>query len=186
MSVTQIKTGDSIPNNVYFGELKNGEEQPQKIARDEVFKGKKVVIFGIPGAFTSVCSAKHLPEFVSHYEEFQKKGIDTVACVAVNGKTSEPLKIPKSTDPYVMREWAKGHNVDQKVRMLADGDKTFHSALGLLQILPFSGERGRRFSAYVDNGVIKILNVEEPGALSYKVSGPERMLKDLEELGKKQ
>ncbi|CAG8647713.1 11009_t:CDS:2 [Ambispora leptoticha] len=164
MSTTQVKVGDTIPKNVYFGELKDGEEDPQKITSDEIFKGKKVVIFGIPGAFTSVCSAKHLPQFVDHSEDFKKKGIDTVACVAVNGK-----------------EWAKAHNVEGKVRMLADGDGVFHRGLGLVQKLPFSGERGLRFSAYIENGVVKILNVEEPGALGYKVSGPEKMLKDLDE-----
>ncbi|CAG8560016.1 15424_t:CDS:2, partial [Racocetra persica] len=123
-------------------------------------------------AFTSVCSSKHLPQFVENYDKFRAKGIDTIACTAVN-------------DPYVLREWANAHNVDSKVLMLSDGEMPFHSALGLTQRLPFAGERGLRFSMFVDDRVIKILNVEEPGPLNYKISGPEHMLKQLEELKKK-
>jgi peroxiredoxin len=86
------------------------------------------------------------------------------------------------TDPYVLREWALSRNVKDEVLMLGDGEMSFHGAFGLIQDLPFAGKRGYRFSMFVDDGVIKILNIEEPGPLNYKISGPEHMLKDLENL----
>ncbi|CAG8725897.1 1518_t:CDS:2, partial [Racocetra fulgida] len=147
--MVQVKVNDKIPEDLHFGILNNNEEEPKKIVSSEIFKGKKVVLFGIPGAFTSVCSSKHLPQFVENYDKFKAKGIDTIACTAVN-------------DPYVLREWANAHNVDSKVLMLSDGEMSFHCALGLTQRLPFAGERGLRFSMFVDDRVIKILNVEEP------------------------
>ncbi|KAG9284953.1 hypothetical protein G9A89_009763 [Geosiphon pyriformis] len=169
--MSQVKVGDKIPNDIYFGRFEEGDSEPRKITAEEVFKGKKVVLFGIPGAFTSVCSSKHLPQFVEKYDELRSKGVDLIACVAVN-------------DPYVMREWGKEHNVDNKVLMLADGDLTFHSKLGLSQHLPFSGTRGLRFSMLIEDGVIRVLNVEQPGPTSYKISGPETMLKNLNEISK--
>ncbi|CAG8440870.1 5586_t:CDS:2 [Scutellospora calospora] len=172
MAQPKVKVGDKIPDDLYFGILNNNEDNPRKITSHEVFKGKKVILFGIPGAFTSVCSSKHLPQFVQNFDKFKDKGINTIACTAVN-------------DPYVLREWANTHKVESKVLMLSDGEMSFHSALGLTQHLPFSGERGLRFSMFIDDGVIKILNIEEPGPLSYKISGPENMLKLLEELEKK-
>ncbi|CAG8679253.1 4389_t:CDS:2 [Cetraspora pellucida] len=172
MAQVKIKVNDKIPENLYFGVLNDNEEEPRKIDSSEVFKGKKVVLFGIPGAFTSVCSSKHLPQFVQNYDKLKAKGVDSIICTAVN-------------DPYVLREWAKAHNVGSKVMMLSDGEMSFHSALGLTQRLPFAGERGLRFSMFVDDYVVKLLNVEEPGALNYKISGPEHMLKQLEELEKK-
>ncbi|RIB11151.1 thioredoxin-like protein [Gigaspora rosea] len=172
MAQTKVKVGDKISENLYFGLLNNNEEEPKKITAGEVFKGKKVVLFGIPGAFTSVCSSKHLPQFVENFDKFKTKGIDTIACTAVN-------------DPYVLREWANAHKADSKVLMLGDGELSFHCALGLTQNLPFAGERGLRFSMFVDNCIIKLLNIEDPGPLNYKISGPENMLKQLGELEKK-
>jgi peroxiredoxin len=87
-------------------------------------------------------------------------------------------------DPFVMREWAATHKNQDRILMLADGDVVFHRASGLTQKLPYCGERGRRFSLYADDGVVKIINVENPGALDYKVSGPEHMLQDLKNLNK--
>ena len=86
-------------------------------------------------------------------------------------------------DPYVLREWAASRNTGNKILMLGDGEAAFHGRLGLLQKLPFAGERGLRFSMYVDDGIVKVLNIEEPGPTSYKISGPEHMLKDLSNLG---
>ncbi|CAG8688435.1 7934_t:CDS:2 [Acaulospora morrowiae] len=163
MTNPKVKVGDKIPDDVYFGVLNDGEEKPRKISAQEVFKGKKVVIFGIPGAFTSVCSSKHLPQYVERTDKLKTKGVDVIACVAVN-------------------EWANSHGVGDKILMLSDGEIVFHSALGLTQNLPFAGERGMRFSIFVDDGVVKILNIEEPGAMSYKVSGPDHMIEDLEKL----
>ncbi|CAB4407820.1 unnamed protein product [Rhizophagus irregularis] len=170
MSTPKIKVGDCIPDDIYFGVLNEDDEQPHKITSGEVFKGKKVVLFGIPGAYTSICSSKHLPQFVDKSEELKAKGVDKIACTAVN-------------DPYVLREWAASRNTGNKILMLGDGEAAFHGRLGLLQKLPFAGERGLRFSMYVDDGIVKVLNIEEPGPTSYKISGPEHMLKDLSNLG---
>ncbi|CAG8484923.1 11697_t:CDS:2 [Paraglomus brasilianum] len=167
----KISVGDRLPEDLYFGALNEGEVEPRKVTVKEVFGGKNVVMFGIPGAFTSVCSSKHLPQYYDRYEKLKQKGVDIVACTAVN-------------DPYVLREWARNHNTADKILMLADGDATFHSALSLIQRLPFAGIRNYRYSMYVSDCVVKIFNLEEPGALSYKVSGPDRMLQDLERLQK--
>ncbi|RIA93748.1 redoxin domain-containing protein [Glomus cerebriforme] len=170
MSNPKIKVGDRIPDDLYFGVLNEGEELPHKVTTKDIFSGKKVVLFGIPGAYTSLCSSKHLPQFVDKSDALKAKGVDTIACTAVN-------------DPYVLREWAISRNNHGKVLMLGDGEASFHGELGLLQKIPLFGERGVRYSMYVDNGVIKVLNIEEPGPLSYKVSGPDHMLQDLQNLG---
>ncbi|CAI2179452.1 7784_t:CDS:2 [Funneliformis geosporum] len=171
MSTTpRVKLNDKVPNNLYFSELNQGENIPHEVTSDQIFKGKKVVIFGIPGAFTSVCSSKHLPQFIDKSKALKDKGVDTIACTAVN-------------DPYVLREWASTFKNSTEILMLGDAEMSFHKYFGLLQNIPLIGTRGQRFSMYVDDGVIKVLNIEEPGPLSYKVSGPEHMLKDLEKLG---
>ncbi|RUP47532.1 peroxiredoxin V protein, partial [Jimgerdemannia flammicorona] len=147
----RIKIGDRLPYDVTFGVLNEGEEDPHLMSAKEVFEAKKVVLFGIPGAYTSICSAKHLPQYIEHYDDFKNKyAIDTVACTAVN-------------DPYVLREWAKAHNAAGKILMLSDGCLEFHSRVELTQTLPFAGVRGLRFSLFADDGVVKILNVDEPG-----------------------
>jgi peroxiredoxin len=89
------------------------------------------------------------------------------------------------SDPYVLREWAEAHKVNDEIVMLGDGEMSFHNTFRLVQELPFAGPRGLRFSMFVDDGVIKVLNIEEAGPLNYVVSGPEHMLKDLENLGMK-
>jgi peroxiredoxin len=171
----EVKVGDCIPYDIEFGVLSEGEEDPHGVSAREVFQGKKVALFGIPGAYTSICSAKHLPEYIQHYNDLVAKGIDRVACTAVN-------------DPYVLRAWAKSYPAESRIMMLADGSGKFHKRLGLLQELNFAGLRGRRFSMVVDDGTVKILNVDEVGPKSYKVSGPEKMLRDLEGIkwGKKE
>src|ERR1700760_4125127 len=100
-----IKVGDTIPSMKLMMATADG---PKEVSTDEIFKGKKVVLFGVPGAFTPTCSAKHLPGFVENAETFHGKGVDTVACISVN-------------DAFVMNAWGKDQNVDQKVVMLADG-----------------------------------------------------------------
>ena len=153
-----IKVGDRIPNAT-LNYLKDGV---QAINTDEIFKGKKVVLFSVPGAFTPTCSAKHLPGYVEKFGEFKKRGID-VACLAVN-------------DAFVMGAWAKDQNVPEGLLMLADGNGTFSKALGLeMDGSSFGlGMRGKRFALYAEDGVVKKLNVEAPG--EFKVSDAKTML----------
>lgn len=153
-----IKVGERIPNGT-LNYLKDGV---QAINTDEIFKGRKVLMFSVPGAFTPTCSAKHLPGYVEKLGEFQKKGID-VACLAVN-------------DAFVMGAWAKDQHVPENLRMLADGNGTFSKALGLeMDGTAFGlGMRGKRFALYAEDGVVKQLHVEAPG--EFKVSSAEAML----------
>lgn len=147
-----IAVGDKIPNTT-LNYLKDGV---QAINTDEIFKGKKVVLFSVPGAFTPTCSAKHLPGYVEKFAEFKNKDVD-IACIAVN-------------DAFVMDAWAKNQHVPEGLWMLADGNGTFTKALGLeMDGTAFGlGMRGKRFALYADDGVIKALNVEAPG--EFKVS----------------
>jgi len=153
-----IKVGDKIPNAT-LNYIKDGV---QAINTDEIFKGKKVVLFSVPGAFTPTCSAKHLPGFVQKLGEFNQRGVD-VACLAVN-------------DAFVMNAWAKDQKVPEKLMMLADGNGTFSKALGLeMDGTAFGlGMRGKRFALYAEDGVVKKLNVEAPG--EFKVSDADSML----------
>jgi peroxiredoxin len=139
---------------------------PQPIKTDDLFAGKKVVIFGLPGAFTPTCSAKHVPGFVQKAEEIRHKGVDVIACVSVN-------------DAFVMGAWGEQQGVGEKVMMLADGNGEFTAALGLeMDATKFGmGKRSQRYSMLVDHGVVKQLNVEEPGA--FAVSSAEHILQQL-------
>src|SRR5579875_1320502 len=130
----------------------------------EFFKGKKVVLFALPGAFTPTCSAKHLPGFVEKAAEIRSKGVDTIACLSVN-------------DAFVMEAWGKQNNADGKVRMLADGNGDFTRAVGLeMDGSGYGlGKRSQRYAMIVDDGVVKMLNVEKPG--SFEVSSAEAVLK---------
>jgi peroxiredoxin len=147
-----IKVGDRIPS---YTLIKASAEGPQPVATDDYFAGRKIALFSVPGAFTPTCSARHLPGFVERYDEFKGKGVDEVACVSVN-------------DAFVLQAWAAQSGAEGKVTMLADGNGDFAEALGLAA--DFSkfgmGKRGQRWSAIVDDGVVKELNVEEPGAFS--------------------
>jgi glutaredoxin/glutathione-dependent peroxiredoxin len=165
-----IKVGDKLPSatlqeyfDVATGACAIG---PNPVTVDELTKGKKVVIFGLPGAFTPTCSAKHVPSYLAHYDELKAKGVDTIACISVN-------------DAFVMGAWARDQHTDGKVRMLADGSADFTKALGLELDLTARGMgvRSQRFSMLVDNGVVKTLNVEAAG--KFEVSGAETMLKQL-------
>jgi peroxiredoxin len=137
-----------------------------EISTDDLFKSKKVVVFAVPGAFTPTCSAKHLPGFLQHADELKKKGIDTIACVSVN-------------DAFVMDNWGKNQKVDGKVMMLADGNGDFAKAMGLeMDASGFGmGLRSKRYAMVVDNGVVKQLHVEKPGA--FEVSSAEYVIKNL-------
>ena len=158
-----IQVGDRIPSAV-FNVLKDGV---QAVNTDDVFAGKKVVLFSVPGAFTPTCSAKHLPGYVQHLDEFKAKGID-VACMAVN-------------DAFVMDAWAKHQNVPEDgIAMLADGTATLTDALGLeMDGSAFGlGKRSKRFALYAEDGVVKKLFVEAPG--EFKVSSAEHVLSELD------
>ena len=158
-----IKVGDKIPSSILM-EMKGGTPQPVKT--DDLFLGKKVAVFALPGAFTPTCSAKHLPGFVQHAADLKAKGIDEIACISVN-------------DAFVMGAWGEHQNAGGKVRMLGDGNGDFTRTLGLeLDATKFGmGKRSQRYSMIVDNGVVKQLNVEEPGA--FAVSSAEHMLKQV-------
>jgi peroxiredoxin len=158
-----IAVGDKIPS----AKLKTmTAEGPKDISTDEIFGGKKVVLFAVPGAFTPTCSAKHLPGFVEKAAQLKDKGVDTIACLAVN-------------DAFVMGAWGKAQNTDGKVLMLADGAAAFTKQLGLELDLsgPGMGIRSKRYAMVVDNGVVKALNVEAPGA--FEVSSADAILRAL-------
>lgn len=158
-----IQTGDRIPTATL---LKTTDAGPAPVTTDEFFAGRTVALFSVPGAFTPTCSAKHLPGFVDNAGTLKGKGVDEIACVSVN-------------DAFVMGAWGKSANVGDKVTMLADGNGDFMEALGLsMDGSKFGmGKRGQRFSMIVKDGVVKELNVEEPGA--FKVSSAEHMIGQL-------
>jgi peroxiredoxin len=158
-----IKVGDRMPE----GKFKTmSESGPKDLSTSELFNGKKVVLFSVPGAFTPTCDAKHLPGFLTQAEALKAKGIDTIACMAVN-------------DVFVMNAWGKSSNVGGKVVMLADGNGDYSRALGLeLDAKGFGmGMRGQRFAILVDNGVAKQVNIEAPG--QFKVSSADHVLSQL-------
>lgn len=158
-----IKVGDTIPTGKLMTPSADG---PREISTDEIFKGKKVVLFAVPGAFTPTCSAKHLPGFVEHAAEFKAKGVDTIACLAVN-------------DAFVMKAWAKDQGVTDQVLMLADGSGNFTKALGLeLDLVARGlGMRAQRFALVADDGRVTHLGVEAPGG--FDVSRAEAVLEAL-------
>lgn len=153
-----IQVGDTLPQAT-FNMLLDGV---QAVTTDEVFKGKKVVLFAVPGAFTPTCSAKHLPGFIEHLDAFRAKDVE-VACMAVN-------------DAFVMDAWARSQKAPKDIMMLADGNGAFTRALGLeLDASGFGmGLRAQRFALYAEDGVVKVLHVEAPG--EFKVSSAEAML----------
>lgn len=158
-----IKVGDSLPEATFTTPTAEG---PKPITAAEVFKGKTVALFAVPGAFTPTCSARHLPSFRDKAEELKAKGVDLIACTAVN-------------DVFVMGAWAKDQHTDEKILMLSDGNGAFAKALGLtFDGSRFGmGERSQRYSMIVRDGVVAELNVEAPG--EYKVSSAEYMLGQL-------
>ncbi len=165
-----IKVGDRLPDGKLFESIGYNEEahcpmRPTEIGVADAVKGKKIVVFGLPGAFTPTCSGKHVPGYLQQYDQLKAKNVDEVWCVAVN-------------DGFVMGAWGRDQNVGSKLRMLGDGSAAWTKALGLeLDTGPNMGLRMRRFSMLVDNGVVKQLNVEAPG--KFEVSNAETMLKQL-------
>jgi peroxiredoxin len=153
-----IQVGDKIPPAT-FAVLRDGV---QRLTTDDVFLGRKVVLFAVPGAFTPTCSERHLPGYVEHYEDFRKRGVD-VACMAVN-------------DAFVMQAWAQNRHVPDGMLMLADGNGDFARALGLESDASKygMGMRSKRFALYADDGMVKVLHVEAPG--EFRTSSAEAML----------
>jgi peroxiredoxin len=165
-----IKVGDRLPAGTlmeYHDVEKDGcSIGPNPVSIESLTRGKKLVLFGLPGAFTPTCSAKHVPSYLAEYDKLKAKGVDTIACMSVN-------------DAFVMGAWARELHTDEKVRMLADGSAAYTKALGLELDLTARGMgvRCQRFSMLVDDGVVKTLNVEAPG--KFEVSDAETMLKQL-------
>jgi len=157
-----ISVGDKIPDVKL---VKATQDGPEAVQSTDYFAGKRVALFSVPGAFTPTCSAKHLPGFVDKAAEIKAKGIDEIACTAVN-------------DPFVMKAWGAASG-SADVTMLADGNGDFVKALGLtMDGSGFGlGTRGQRFSMVVNDGVVEQLNVEAPG--DFNVSSAEYMLEKL-------
>jgi peroxiredoxin len=158
-----IEVGDKIPNVKLQTMTSNG---PRAISMDEICRGQKVVLFAVPGAFTSTCSNDHLPGYVKYVDDIKAKGVDVVACVAVN-------------DVFVMNAWANARGVDDKILMLSDGNGDFAKAMGReLDSRAFGmGVRSQRYAAIVDDGVVKALHQDAPGEV--KGSGAEAILAEL-------
>lgn len=165
-----IKVGDRLPDG-QLQEFIDVETEgcalgPNTFSVGEITKGKKIVIFGLPGAFTPTCSAKHVPGYIANHDQLRAKGVDEVWCLAVN-------------DAFVMGAWGKAQQAAGKVRMMADGSATYTKTLGLDQDLTprGMGVRSVRYSMLVEDGVVKRLNLEQPG--KFEVSDAETMLRQL-------
>ena len=156
-----IKAGDRLPE-VQLQRIREGVEN---VDSRDLFDGRKVVIFAVPGAFTPTCSERHLPGFVEHFDDFRKRGVD-VACVAVN-------------DPFVMKAWGDSQHVPDGLMMLADGNGDFTRALGLeMDASAYGmGTRSKRYAIYAEDGVAKQVLVEAPG--EFRVSSADHVLSQL-------
>ena len=165
-----IKVGDRLPEGTLTEFLEKEAPGctvgPNAFQVGDLAKGKRIVIFGLPGAFTPTCSAKHVPGYVANYDQLKSRKVDEVWCISVN-------------DAFVMGAWGRDQKSEGKVRMMADGSATFTKALGLeLDLVGRGmGVRSQRYSMLVDNGIVKSLNVEQPG--KFEVSDADTMLKSV-------
>jgi peroxiredoxin len=164
-----ITTGDKLPDATLMETTEFGEAcplSPKPVSAAEAAKGKRVVIFGLPGAYTPTCSAKHVPGYLANLDALKARGVDEIWCVSVN-------------DAYVMAAWGRDQHAIGKIRMLGDGSAELATKLGLETDLTKAGMgvRARRFSLLVDDGVVKQVNVEQPG--KFEVSNAETMLTQL-------
>lgn len=157
-----IKAGDRISDLELF---RMGDDGPEPVSSDSLFKGRRIALFGVPGAFTRTCSARHLPGFVAHADAIKAKGIDDVMCLAVN-------------DAAVLAAWSREHGADGKVTMVGDGGLNFTRAAGLEVDLSAKGygPRCRRFSMILDDGIVERVYLEDGG---FGETSAERMLEDL-------
>ena len=158
-----IKLGDRVPAATFKQQTPDGIKE---VTTDQLFGGKTVVLFAVPGAFTPTCSAKHVPSFLANYDKLLAKGVDAIACVSVN-------------DAFVMGAWARDQKSDGKVAMLADGNGDFTKAIGLeFNASGFGmGFRSQRYALVAKDGVVTVLNVEAPGA--FEVSSGDAILQAL-------
>ena len=158
-----ISVGDRIPQTTFIQATPEG---PKPVDSESFFSGRRVALFSVPGAFTPTCSARHLPGFVEKADQLKAKGVDEIACTAVN-------------DAFVLGAWAQSANATESVTMLADGNGDFAQAIGLeMDGSKFGmGRRSQRYSMIVNDGVVEQLNVEEPGA--FNVSSADYMLERL-------
>lgn len=158
-----IKVGDRIPETTLY---RMGEKGPEAVATADYFKGRKVVVFGLPGAYTPTCSAKHVPGYLEHAGDFTARGVDAIACISVN-------------DAFVMGAWGKDQGVGDKIDMLGDGSADFARATGLDLDLSARGLgiRSKRFALVVDDGVVQTVAEEEATGLD--VSAAEKILATL-------
>ena len=158
-----IQVGDRLPQATFMTPTEDG---PAPVTTDDIFAGKRVALFAVPGAFTPTCSARHLPGFKDKASELKAKGVDAIACVSVN-------------DVFVMKAWAKDQGVGDEIMMLADGNGAFTEALGLeLDASKFGmGKRSQRYSLIANDGVVEQRNVEEGG--EFRVSSADYMLAGL-------
>ena len=158
-----IKVGDKLPSATLTAATADG---PRPMTTDDIFKGKRVALFAVPGAFTPTCSAKHLPGFKQLAQDIKGKGVDAIACLSVN-------------DAFVMRAWAEDQAVGEDIVMLADGGADFTKAVGLdFDASRFGmGLRSQRYSMIVDDGVVKELNVEQGG--EFRISSAEYLMAQL-------
>lgn len=163
-----IQAGDRLPEGTLtecteFDPATSCPMNPQAVAVGDLVKGKKIVIFGVPGAFTPTCSVKHLPGYVAHYDAFKAKGVDEIWCMAVN-------------DGFVMAAWGRDQKVDGKVRMMADGSAAYTAKLGLELDLVAKGlgVRCQRFAMIIDDGIVKHVGIEAPS--KFEVSNAEAIL----------
>ncbi len=153
-----IKIGDKLPEVTFSQLTADGMKNP---TTQEVFAGKKVVVFAVPGAFTPTCSAAHLPGYIALADRIKAKGVDSIVCTAVN-------------DAFVMKAWAESQNAEE-ITFLADGGASFHNAIGLtMDTADFGGVRSQRYAMVVEDGVVTLLNVEPPK--SFEVSKAEVIL----------
>ena len=156
-----VSNGDKMPEGTFGIMTSSG---PGSVSTDELFAGKKVVLVSVPGAFTPTCSNSHLPGYVALADKIKAKGVDSIICLSVN-------------DAFVMDAWGKQNNADE-IMMLADGNGRFTESIGLdMDTDDFGGLRSVRYSMLVEDGVVRALNVEDPGR--FEVSDAESMLKSL-------
>ena len=158
-----IQIGDKIPSVTLQQMQKNAVID---ITTEELFEGKKVIVFGLPGAFTPTCSVSHLPGYVVKSDEIFAKGIDSIICISVN-------------DAFVMAAWGEQHNVDNRVMMIADGSANFTRTVGLdLDLIDRGmGVRSQRYAMVINNGIVEMINIEAPG--KFEVSDAETVLNSL-------
>ncbi|MEZ0496555.1 peroxiredoxin [Sphingomonas sp. IW22] len=158
-----IKTGDRLPETTF---VKAGPDGPDQVSSADFFKGRRVALFAVPGAFTPTCSARHLPGFIERKDELAAKGIDEVACTAVN-------------DAFVLGAWSKANDAAGKVTMLADGNGEFARAVGLeMDGSAYGmGKRSQRYAMIVNDGVVEQVHVEQPG--EFKVSSADHLIEQL-------